>query len=66
MTELLDETLSIEIATRLKSKRKNCFDNAYKAALATDGAIYVQGFLAAWSTLQTHRVWLDRTRRADY
>ena len=47
MTELLDETLSIEIATRIKSKRKNCFDNAYKAALATDGAIYVQGFLAA-------------------
>ena len=47
MTELLDETLSIEIATRIKSKRKNCFDNAYKAALATEGAIYVQGFLAA-------------------
>ncbi|WP_333119358.1 MULTISPECIES: hypothetical protein [unclassified Microcoleus] len=46
MTELLDETLSIEIAARIKSNRKNCFDNAYKAALATDGAIYVQGFLA--------------------
>ncbi|MEG4319659.1 MULTISPECIES: hypothetical protein [unclassified Microcoleus] len=47
MTELLDETLSIEIATRIKSNAKNCFDNACKAALATEGAIYVQGFLAA-------------------
>ncbi|MGB3266155.1 MAG: hypothetical protein WBA89_19610 [Microcoleus sp.] len=46
MTELLDETLSIEIATRIKSNSKNCFDNASKAALATEGAIYVQGFLA--------------------
>ncbi|WP_293339506.1 hypothetical protein [Microcoleus sp. CAWBG58] len=47
MTELLDETLSIEIATRIKSNAKNCFDNACKAALSTEGAIYVQGFLAA-------------------
>lgn len=46
MTKPLDETLSREIATRLKSKAKNCFDNACKAALATEGAIYVQGFLA--------------------
>jgi len=46
MTELLDEALSIEIAARIKSNRKNCFDNACKAALATEGAIYVQGFLA--------------------
>jgi hypothetical protein len=46
MTELLDETLSIEIASRIKSNSKNCFDNACKAALATEGAIYVQGFLA--------------------
>ena len=50
MTELLDETLSIEIAARIKSNRKNCFDNAYKAVLATEGAIYVQGFLAAPGT----------------
>lgn len=47
MSELLDETLSIEIATRIKSNRKNCFNNASKAALTTEGAIYVQGFLAA-------------------
>lgn len=46
MTEVLDETLSREIATRIKSKAKKCFDNAYKAALATKGALYVQGFLA--------------------
>lgn len=47
MTEpLLDETLSREMAQRIKSKTKNCFDNACKAALTTEGAIYVQGFLA--------------------
>jgi hypothetical protein len=46
MTELLDEPLSREIATRIKSKAKNCFDNACKAALAIEGALYVQGFLA--------------------
>jgi hypothetical protein len=46
MTELLDEALSREIATQIKSKAKTCFDNACKAALAIDGALYVQGFLA--------------------
>lgn len=46
MTELLDETVSLEIAARIKSNSKNCFENACKAALATEGAIYVQGFLA--------------------
>lgn len=47
MTELLDEARSREIATTIKSKAKTCFDNACKAALATEGALYVQGFLAA-------------------
>jgi hypothetical protein len=42
----LDEALSREIAQRIKSKAKTPFDNAYKAALATEGATYVQGFLA--------------------
>jgi hypothetical protein len=42
----LDEALSTEIAQRIKSKAKAPFDNAYKAALATEGAKYVQGFLA--------------------
>ncbi|ARV59121.1 hypothetical protein BZZ01_11150 [Nostocales cyanobacterium HT-58-2] len=46
MNKPLDEALSVEIAQRIKSKAKTPFDNAYKAALATEGAIYVQGFLA--------------------
>ncbi len=45
MNKLLDEALSIDIADRIKSKARKPFDNAYKAALATEGAIYVQGFL---------------------
>lgn len=45
MSKLLDETLSIEIAKRIKSKANDCFDNAYKAALLTEGAMYVQGFI---------------------
>ncbi|MCT7951292.1 hypothetical protein NG798_15940 [Ancylothrix sp. C2] len=46
MSKQLDEALSREIGKRIKSNSKSCFDNAYKAALATEGAIYVQGFLA--------------------
>ena len=46
MSNPLDVNLSIEIASRIKSKASKCFDNAYKAALLTEGAIYVQGFLA--------------------
>ncbi|GET43993.1 hypothetical protein [Microseira wollei] len=46
MEKQLDETVSLEIAKQIKSQAKNHFDNAYKAALATEGAIYVQGFLA--------------------
>ncbi len=45
MSKPLDETLSIEIAKRIQSKANDCFDNAYKAALLTEGAMYVQGFL---------------------
>jgi hypothetical protein len=45
MDKALDETLSIKIAQSIKSKAKTPFDNAYKAALATEGATYVQGFL---------------------
>ena len=45
MSKLLDEALSIEIAKRINSKPTDCFDNAYKAALLTKGAMYVQGFL---------------------
>lgn len=46
MNKPLDEALSVEVAQRVKSKPKTQFQNAYKAALATQGAIYVQGFLA--------------------
>ena len=46
MNKPLDEALSVEIADRIKSKAETPFDNAYKAALATKGATYVQGFLA--------------------
>ncbi|MFN6567309.1 hypothetical protein [Dendronalium sp. ChiSLP03b] len=46
MNKALDETLSIKIAESIKSKANQPFENAYRAALATKGAIYVQGFLA--------------------
>ena len=46
MNKPLDAEQSIELATRLKSKAKAPFDNAYRAALATTEAVYVQGFLA--------------------
>ena len=45
MSKQLDKALSLEVAKNIKSKSKKPFDNAYKAALATEGAIYVQGFL---------------------
>ncbi|MBD2450340.1 hypothetical protein H6G76_24910 [Nostoc sp. FACHB-152] len=45
MNKALDEKLSLEIAKKIKSKANKPFDNAYKAALATEGAIYIQGFL---------------------
>ncbi|MEA5507137.1 hypothetical protein VB735_29395 [Halotia wernerae UHCC 0503] len=46
MNKALDETLSIEVAESIKSKANQPFNNAYRAALATGGAKYVQGFLA--------------------
>ncbi len=45
MNKQLDETRSHEIGQFIKSKAKKTFDNAYKAALATEGASYVQGFV---------------------
>lgn len=41
----LDQALSLETAQRIKSKAHASFENAYRAALATAEAIYVQGFL---------------------
>ncbi|MDZ8024630.1 MAG: hypothetical protein RMZ69_02635 [Nostoc sp. ChiQUE01a] len=45
MNKLLDETLSIKVAQRINSRANTPFENAYKAALSTEGAKYVQGFL---------------------
>ncbi|MEA5619759.1 hypothetical protein VB711_18205 [Cronbergia sp. UHCC 0137] len=45
MSKLLDEIRSKQIAKSIKSKANKPFNNAYKAALITEGAIYVQGFL---------------------
>jgi hypothetical protein len=41
----LDEASSLELAERIKSKARSPFDNTYRAALVTEGALYVQGFL---------------------
>ncbi|AFY30523.1 hypothetical protein [Calothrix sp. PCC 7507] len=45
MNKPLDEALSVEISQRINSKASKPFDNTYRAALATEGAVYVQGFL---------------------
>lgn len=45
MTKSLDTEASIELAQRIKSKAKDPFHNAYKAAVLTPTAKYVQGFL---------------------
>ncbi|MBE9215303.1 hypothetical protein IQ247_22010 [Plectonema cf. radiosum LEGE 06105] len=45
MDKLLDEAGSLEIAAQIKSKAKKPFENAYQALLATEGAVYAQGFL---------------------
>lgn len=42
----VDEELSRATAEQVKSKARSPFDNAYRAALATKGAVYVQGFLS--------------------
>ncbi|WP_088893067.1 hypothetical protein [Leptolyngbya ohadii] len=45
MDKPLDEERSQEIAQQIRSKAKQPFENAYKAALALTEALYVQGFL---------------------
>jgi len=45
MNQLLDESLSLQVAESIKSKAKKPFDNAYQAVLVTEGAKYVQGFI---------------------
>lgn len=46
MNKPLDTTLSTELAELINSKAKSPYDNAFRAALKTAGAMYVQGFLA--------------------
>jgi hypothetical protein len=41
----VDETQSRAIAEQIKSKARKPFDNAHRAALEIQGAVYVQGFL---------------------
>lgn len=45
MNKVLDEELSLQVSVSIKSKVGKPFDNAYKAAFFTEGAIYVQGFV---------------------
>jgi hypothetical protein len=61
MHQALNETLSIEISQRINSKANTSFDNAYRAALATDGATYVQGFvtLVGHSCQLVEHAWLE-------
>ncbi|HEY9874412.1 MAG TPA: hypothetical protein V6D12_13310 [Candidatus Obscuribacterales bacterium] len=46
MNKPLNIAFSIEIEERIKSKAKDYFHNAYKAALLIENAVYVQGFVA--------------------
>ena len=46
MNQGLDREASIALAKHIKSKAQKPFDNAYRAVLATQGATYVQGFVA--------------------
>jgi hypothetical protein len=61
MSKQLDEALSLEVAQTIKSKPKKPFDNAYKAALATSDANYVQGFLvfAGKPYLPVEHAWVE-------
>lgn len=45
MNKPLDEARSLELAQQVNSKARMTFENAYRAALATKGSVYVQGFL---------------------
>jgi hypothetical protein len=47
---MLDQPASLELAQQIGSRAKRSFDNAYRAVLAIEGAIYVQGFLVTSTT----------------
>lgn len=46
MNQPLDEARSVDLCQQIKGKATTPFDNAYRAAIATPGATYVQGFIA--------------------
>lgn len=48
----LDQAASIELAAQISAKANRSFDNAYRAVLSIEGAIYVQGFLVTPTTLE--------------
>ncbi len=62
---MLDELRSVELAHHVKSRAKTPFDNAYRAALATSGATYVQGFvvLAGASPQLKEHAWIEEGDR---
>jgi hypothetical protein len=45
MDKLMDADLSIALGQQIRSKSRQPFDNAYRAALVTPEARYIQGFL---------------------
>lgn len=61
MNKPLDEALSRDIGDRIKSKARATFDNAHKAAIATEGAIYVQGFVVFLGKLHqpVEHAWIE-------
>jgi hypothetical protein len=61
MNYVLDEALSLELANRINSKSRAPFDNAFKAAVATSGSTYVQGFLvnAARPREPVEHAWIE-------
>ncbi len=68
MDKVLDEALSRQIAQQIGSKAKTPFDNAYKAALATREAVYVQGFvvLTGKASQPLEHAWIELSdRRID-
>ncbi|AKG24333.1 hypothetical protein [Calothrix sp. 336/3] len=67
MNKQLDETLSLELARKIKSKSTKPFENAYKAALVTEGAKYVQGFLVMPGKLYQpyEHAWIEISDTSD-
>lgn len=61
MNQPLDETRSVELCQQIKAKAATPFDNAHRAAIATPGSTYVQGFvvLASQPVQVIEHGWLE-------